>query len=336
MTIARSPNEGHEVIADLIALGGAGMCVTELGNETDASHDGAGVVRVGVHRQGRLPEAGLDNFDILLSADANAPSPWVSVAPERLDAEIGALAARVLAQPAAAATAAQVLRMTLDVPFAQALLLESIAYSMLLGSDGFRAWRAANPVRERAIDTAPRVRIETHDDTLRLVLNRPAARNAFDAAMRDELVEALSFALDHPDAPQIVLRGAGPAFSAGGDLDEFGRANDIGQAHLIRTLRSPAALVAALGERVTAQLHGACIGAGIEVPAAAGRVTARAGAVFRLPEVSMGLIPGAGGTATITRRVGRQRCAYMAISGADIDLETALAWGLVDAELAGI
>ena len=65
-------------------------------------------------------------------------------------------------------------------------------------------------------------------------------------------------------------------------------------------------------------------------------MTARAGAVFRLPEVSMGLIPGAGGTATITRRVGRQRCAYMAISGADIDLETALAWGLVDAELAGI
>ena len=46
----------------------------------------------------------------------------------------------------------------------------------------------------------------------------------------------------------------------------------------------------------------------------------------------MGLIPGAGGTASIPRRIGRQRACYMAISGADIDAATALAWGLVDAE----
>ena len=45
----------------------------------------------------------------------------------------------------------------------------------------------------------------------------------------------------------------------------------------------------------------------------------------------MGLIPGAGGTATIPRRIGRERAAYMALSGAEIDLDTALAWGLVDA-----
>ena len=100
--------------------------------------------------------------------------------------------------------------------------------------------------------------------------------------------------------------------------------------HLIRTVRSPARLVAQLGARLTAHVHGACVGAGIEVPAAAGRIAARPGAVFRLPEVSMGLIPGAGGTATIPRRIGRRRAAYMAISGADIDLATALAWGLVD------
>ena len=128
-----------------------------------------------------------------------------------------------------------------------------------------------------------------------------------------------------------MLSGAGPAFSAGGDLDEFGSAADPGQAHLIRTLRSPARLAHALGPRLTAYLHGACVGGGIEVPAAAARVVAREGAFFRLPEVSMGLIPGAGGTATIPRRIGRHRAAFMAISGADIDLPTALAWGLVDA-----
>jgi len=207
---------------------------------------------------------------------------------------------------------------------------ESLAYSMLLASEGFRAWRAATPVRARADAESPRVRVEQAGTTLSIGLNRPQARNAFDAAMRDALVEALAFALEHPDQPPVVLYGEGPAFSAGGDLDEFGRAQDVGQAHLIRTLRSPARLLRELGPRGSVRLHGACVGAGVEVPAAAARVTAREGAFFRLPEVSMGLIPGAGGTATIPRRIGRQRACYMAISGADVDLATALAWGLVD------
>jgi enoyl-CoA hydratase/carnithine racemase len=205
---------------------------------------------------------------------------------------------------------------------------------MLLASSGFRTWRAGTPVRHRPEQHGPRVEIEGDAGALTVRLNRPDRRNAFDAAMRDALAEALDFALEHPDAPSVVLCGAGPAFSAGGDLDEFGLAEDVGLAHVIRTLRSPAALAHKLGDRITAQLHGACVGAGIEVPAAAGRVTAAPGTFFRLPEVSMGLIPGAGGTASIPRRIGRHRAAWMAISGADIDLATALAWGLVDAEAA--
>lgn len=322
------------IIADLVALGGAGLSITEFREAHASMPTGAGVIRLGVHRDGALPSGGLDDFDILLSADANAPAPWVHVPSPKLNAEIEALAARVESQPAASAAAAQVLRMTLALPLDQALVLESLTYSMLLASSGFRAWRAANPVRGRAPDGAPRVLIEQDGETLSIRLHRPDARNAFDAAMRDELSEALIFAGEHPDKPRVVLSGAGPAFSAGGDLDEFGSADDVARAHLIRTLRSPAKLIAALGERVTAHLHGACIGAGIETPAAAHHVTARAGAFFRLPEVGMGLIPGAGGTATIARRIGRHRCAYMALSGADIDLPTALAWGLVDTELA--
>ncbi len=239
--------------------------------------------------------------------------------------------ARIVArQPAASAVCVQVLRMTLKVSFAEALTLESMGYSLLLGSEMFRAWRAATPVLERSDDDGPRVLVDA-GETLEIRLNRPAARNAFDARMRDELAEALAFAAEHPDAPPVVLRGEGPAFSAGGDLSEFGTAADLGEAHLIRTLRSSAARVYELGDRMTARLHGACVGAGIEVPAAARRVTARAGARFRLPEVSMGLIPGAGGTATIPRRIGRRRTAYMALCGAEVGLDTALAWGLVDA-----
>jgi enoyl-CoA hydratase/carnithine racemase len=316
---------------DLIELGGAGIAITELGREA-AAPAGPGVVRVGVHRGGALPSDALDAFDILLTAAPAAPRPWVSAPGDALDAALASLAREVDRQPTAAAVAAQVLRSTLKLPFGEALALESLAYSMLLASGGFRAWRAASPPRDRPHDGAPRVSIEERGGEIAIRLTRPERRNAFDARMRDELTEALAFAAAHPDAPPVVLCGAGPAFSAGGDLDEFGRADDVGLAHLVRTLRSAAALVQALGERATARLHGACVGAGIEVPAAAARVTAASGAVFRLPEVSMGLIPGAGGTASIPRRIGRHRAAYMAISGAEIDLATALAWGLVDAE----
>jgi len=52
--------------------------------------------------------------------------------------------------------------------------------------------------------------------------------------------------------------------------------------------------------------------------------------VFRLPELAMGLVPGAGGTVGITRRVGRWRCAYLALSGVALDVPAALSWGLVD------
>src|SRR3989344_4906234 len=320
---------GTGLVAALTHRSGAGLVVTETGADPPPLAHTPGVVQVGVHRGGPVPGGALDPFDILLCADPAAPGPWVGVPPARLDAALAQLQAAVARQPVAAAVAAQVFRTSLEVSFEQAVVNESLAYSMLLASEGFRAWRAANPARERHDEPGPRVRIDA-GRTLSIRLDRPAARNALDARMRDELCEALAFALEHPDAPPVRLSGAGPAFSAGGDLDEFGRAPDPGQAHLVRILRSSARLAQALGDRLTVEVHGACIGAGIEVPAAAARIAARPGAHFRLPEVSMGLIPGAGGTATIPRRIGRRRACWMAISGAEVDLATALAWGLVD------
>ena len=123
----------------------------------------------------------------------------------------------------------------------------------------------------------------------------------------------------------------GRLFSAlGGDLDEFGEAADAGLAHASRLTRSAGAALHALRDRVEARLHGACVGAGIELPAFVNRVVARDDAFFQLPEVSMGLVPGAGGTASILPRIGRRRLAYMALTGVRIDAATALEWGLVD------
>jgi enoyl-CoA hydratase/carnithine racemase len=324
------PNEDQAgLIADLRTLGGAGAIVIELPGELEPQTTGA--VRIGVNRSSNLPTAGLEAFDVLLCADPAAPRPWVGLPPSHLDDALGALRRRIEAQPLAAGVAAQVLRASLQLAFDDALAMESLAYSMLLASAGFGTWRAATPVRQRDHATAPRVLVETGENAVYIRLNRPEVRNAFDAAMRDALCEALAFAAEHPDRPLVELSGLGPAFSAGGDLNEFGSAGDVGLAHLVRTLRAPARLLHAIADRATARLHGACVGAGIEVPAAAGRVTAKRAAYFRLPEVAMGLIPGAGGTATIPRRVGRHRAAYMAICGADIGAEMALAWGLIDA-----
>lgn len=321
-----------DLLSALADLGGAGLATVELeaGRRFDLP-GGQGVVRLGVHRAGPLPDADLDAFDILLSADPVAPRPWVGLAPEALEAALARIAANITAQPVAAAVAAQVLRASLSLTFDQALAAESLAYSMLLASDEFHAWRSAYLAPVRDDQDAPRVAVSRDGEALSIRLTRSSAHNAVDARMRDALCEALEFALIDPDQAAVVLSGEGRAFSEGGDLAEFGRFGDPGRAHLLRTLRSPAALVRRLGPRATAQVHGACIGAGIEIPAAAARVVARRHTWFRLPEVAMGLIPGAGGTVTIPRRIGRRRAAFMAISGVDIRASTALAWGLVDA-----
>ena len=164
---------------------------------------------------------------------------------------------------------------------------------------------------------------------LQVTLARPEVRNALNARMRDELYEALSIAV--ADATlRVVLDGDGPSFCAGGDLNEFGSRPDPPQAHVLRLRRSVGLLLAHISDRVEAHVHGACRGSGVELPAFAGRVTAARDATFGLPEVALGLIPGAGGTVSISRRIGRWRTAQLALSGDVIDAATAHAWGLVD------
>jgi enoyl-CoA hydratase/carnithine racemase len=148
--------------------------------------------------------------------------------------------------------------------------------------------------------------------------------------MRDVLVEGLRTAACDPSITEVVLRGAGAAFCSGGDLDEFGTLPDPATAHGIRSTRNAGRMLSRCGDRLRAELHGACVGAGIELAAFARRATASGDAFFQLPEVAMGLIPGAGGTVSIPRRIGRQRAAYFALSGLRIDAVTAHRWGLID------
>lgn len=233
--------------------------------------------------------------------------------------------------PVATVALGGLLRLTSSLPVPAALIAESFAYSTLLAGPEFAGWLAMRRPRPRVVEPPrPPVRLELHGSRLRVTLDWPEKRNAYGRAMRDGLVDALTLVDLDPSISSVELSGEGPAFCSGGDLDEFGTAPDPATAHLIRTARSAGALLYRCRDRVQVRVHGACIGAGVELPAFAGRVTATRDARFGLPELAMGLVPGAGGTVSITRRIGRWRTAYLALSGTHLDAATALDWGLVD------
>ncbi len=280
------------------------------------------VVAVGAPRVGPSPGA-----DVLLTAEPDPPAPWVGVADTGV--ALALLASRVSAAPVAAVALAQLLRLGPGRSVDEGLALESLTYSSLQAGPEFRAWAAARPAPLSGSDSGPPVIVERHGQRLKITLNRPRVHNAYNRAMRDALCEALTVAAVDPGL-EVELAGRGPSFCSGGDLTEFATAPDPATAHLVRTARSPARLLAAMAGRVTATLHGACAGSGMELPAFAGTVRAGPDTRMWLPELSMGLIPGAGGTVSLARRAGPGRTAWLALSGEAVDAPTALAWGLVD------
>lgn len=240
------------------------------------------------------------------------------------------LRAAAEANPQATLVLARVLRTTGGLSVPAALDVESLAYSTLLGGAEFRRWLEGRGLRSLPPTAKEPVLVARSGDVLHVTLNRPERRNAYGRQLRDALVDALTIAELDDTVASVVLDGAGPSFCSGGDLDEFGTTPDLVTAHFVRTRAGAGGLLHRLAARTEVRLHGSCVGAGIEVPAFAGRVLAHPAATFRLPEVGMGLIPGAGGTASIPRRIGRWRTLFMALSGEPVDAATALAWGLVD------
>lgn len=233
--------------------------------------------------------------------------------------------------PQASVACGQLLRQTPSLDTGAGLAAEAAVYSMLLGGTELAAWLDGRGTPTPAPDTGcPPLRAERDDRGLSIVLDRPERRNAFSFRMREALFELLEAAIHDETIDHVELSGAGPAFCSGGDLAEFGTATDLVAAYLVRLDRSPWRLIDRLGDRVTVRVHGAAVGAGIEMAAFAGRVVAAPDTVFLLPEIPMGLVPGAGGTVSVPRRIGRWRAAWMMLSANNVDSRTALEWGLID------
>lgn len=232
--------------------------------------------------------------------------------------------------PHAAAVTVELLRNLEGQSVEQALSFESAFYGLLQGSSEHIAWLQAREPPGHLL-LAGSVTVERRDGVLHIVLDRPEARNALDRVMRDQLSEAFTLAALDPDIRSIRLRAGGDAFSVGGDLAEFGTTRDPAMAHLIRARTLPALALARRAGILDVHVQGACVGAGVEIAAFAHRLTAAPDAWFQLPELSMGLLPGAGGCVSVPRRIGRQRATLLILSGRRINAATALQWGLIDA-----
>ncbi len=212
----------------------------------------------------------------------------------------------------------------------RALIAESAVFSALQSGIEFMEWRKRRGDRSAVDESGPAVRVTRTGASLEIVLQRPQSRNALNRAMRDGWLNALTLAEADPSLTEVVVRGEGTNFCSGGDLYEFGTFADPAAAHLIRLIASIGRSMVRIGPRLRVEVHGPCAGSGVELAAFSPLVVAQPDFTARLPEVSMGLIPGAGGTVSITRRIGRHRMALLALSGCAIDAATALDWGLVD------
>ncbi len=245
--------------------------------------------------------------------------------------KLGILDTHIRRAPLAAMVLVQHLRASQGLSILDALTAESFAYSTVQQGPEFGRWLAAHALKPTQTLDSPPLRIQRKEDDITIIMDHPQTRNAIGTEMRDALGEAFDLAAMDNSITRVHLKSSASVFSIGGDIDEFGTVSDPATAHWIRSLRLPARRIAQIADRLHVHVNGAAIGAGTEIAAFGAHVTASKNAWFQLPELKYGLIPGAGGTVSLPRRIGRQRAAYMALTMEKIRAKTALEWGLIDA-----
>jgi enoyl-CoA hydratase len=163
-----------------------------------------------------------------------------------------------------------------------------------------------------------------------LTVNRPDKRNALNAAVRRDIIDALDELRGNDEIRVIVFTGAGDrAFIAGADIAEFAERTPL-QQRAVMEGRRVFDEIAAFPKPTIAMVNGFALGGGCELAMACDfRVAARS-AKFGQPEIRLGLIPGGGGTQRLTRLVGAGRALRMILTGEVIDAAEAHSIGLAD------
>jgi enoyl-CoA hydratase/carnithine racemase len=167
------------------------------------------------------------------------------------------------------------------------------------------------------------------DGVVSLQLNRPEARNALSMELRAELADALTAAENAPDVRAIMICGNDEQFAAGADIRMMAEIDLVGTMDLAR-YRNIFQTVAACTKPVIAAVSGYALGAGFELTLACDMVVASETAEFGLPEVTLGIIPGGGGTQRLAHIVGKHKAMEMVLTGRRIDAWEAQKLGVVN------
>ncbi|MCC2979073.1 3-hydroxyacyl-CoA dehydrogenase NAD-binding domain-containing protein [Sphingomonas sp. IC4-52] len=170
--------------------------------------------------------------------------------------------------------------------------------------------------------TSP-VRFERHDDVLVIISDSPPV-NALGAGVRDGLKEGVSQGINDPAVKAMVIRCDGKTFFAGADITEFGKPPKGASLHEVIDMMDSSE------KPIVAAIHGTALGGGCEVALACHYRVAVPSAVMGLPEVKLGLLPGAGGTQRLPRIVGVKAAIEMVAIGDPIPAKKAAEVGLVD------
>lgn len=177
-----------------------------------------------------------------------------------------------------------------------------------------------------------RLRLRTDGDVLTITLDRPEARNALDETAIEDLTEAMRGPASEPDLRFVVLRGEGKAFCAGADLQYMRRLADADEETNVGDAERLGALfhaIATCPHPVIAAVHGAAIGGGVGLVAAADVVVATQGTRFGFTEVRLGIVPGVIAPYAV-RRLGPATSRRLFLTGEIFDAEAARDFGLVD------
>jgi 3-hydroxyacyl-CoA dehydrogenase len=167
------------------------------------------------------------------------------------------------------------------------------------------------------------VRVEHEDEVAVVIIDNPPI-NAGSFEVRSGLLAAIEAAGKRPDIKAIVVIGDGTTFIAGSDLREFGQ--PIAEPSLPAVI----AAIESCNKPVVAALHGAALGGGFELALGCDARIALTGTVVGLPEVTLGIIPGAGGTQRLPRLVGIPKAITMICSGERVPADAALTLNLID------
>ncbi len=164
----------------------------------------------------------------------------------------------------------------------------------------------------------------------RIFVNRAEKANALDSAHLGELLSALQAVAGSPGARVLVLGGRGGAFCGGADVNELRSLSASTAGRFVERIHEVCAAIRRLPIPVLARLHGAVIGAGLEIAAACDLRIAADGTKFAMPEVRLG-IPSVVEAALLPRLIGSGRAAWLVLTGEAIDARRAYEWGLIEA-----